>query len=418
MNSKERLKLALAHREPDLVPFDLGSSAVTGMHVSSVYQLRQALHLDPPGTPVKVIEPSQMLGEIDFDLVQALEVDTVGLSSPLTMYGFRKENWKEWRLFDGTPVLVPEAFNTEPEPDGSILMYAEGDRTAKPSARMPAGGFYFDNLERQLPLDEEKLDPEDNCDFRPVTPDQFEYLPDALRQLSMQPDKAIVANYWGAGYGDVALVPGPHLKNPRGIRSISEWYMSLVIRPDYVRQVFERQCANVLEYLAAFYPIVGNAIDVVCISGTDFGMQRGPLVSPRTYRELFKPYHRAVNDWIHRNTTWKTFIHSCGSNVALLPDLIEAGFDILNPVQTSAAGMDPKNLKECFGDRVTFWGGGIDTQRTLPFGTPEDIRREVRERIEIFGRGGGFAFSPIHNIQPRVPVENLLALFEAVREYR
>ena len=141
---------------------------------------------------------------------------------------------------------------------------------------------------------------------------------------------------------------------------------------------------------------------------------------PPLVREHFcgiEPFHKQLNDWIHQHTTWKCFIHSCGSVTALLPDFIEAGFDILNPVQTSAAEMDPRRLKEQFGDRITFWGGGIDTQKTLPFGTPEQVKAEVCERIRIFGPGGGFVFNTIHNVQARVPVANLVALYEAVREY-
>jgi uroporphyrinogen-III decarboxylase len=130
------------------------------------------------------------------------------------------------------------------------------------------------------------------------------------------------------------------------------------------------------------------------------------------------PFHQRVNDWVHDHTAWKTFTHTCGSVVALLPDFVEAGFDILNPVQCSAAGMDPQLLKDRFGHELTFWGGGVDTQHTLPFGSPDDVRREVRERIEIFARGGGFVFNTIHNIQARVPAENLVALFEAVQDYR
>jgi uroporphyrinogen-III decarboxylase len=153
------------------------------------------------------------------------------------------------------------------------------------------------------------------------------------------------------------------------------------------------------------------------LSGTDFGQQHGPFISPKTYRDLYQPFNKAVNDWVHKNTAWKTFIHSCGSIRALLPDFIAAGFDILNPVQCSAAGMAPEELKREFGDRLTFWGGGVDTQNTLPFGTAEDVRNEVRSRLKIFGKGGGYVFDAIHNIQARVPVENVLAMYEAVREY-
>jgi len=144
-------------------------------------------------------------------------------------------------------------------------------------------------------------------------------------------------------------------------------------------------------------------------------MQTGPFISPGTYRDLYQPFHRRINDWIHSHTSWKTFIHSCGSVVALIEDFIEAGFDILNPVQTSAAGMDPAALKARFGDAIVFWGGGVDTQHTLPFGSPDEVRREVRARIEAFAPGGGFVFNPVHNVQPQTPVENLIAMVEELR---
>lgn len=418
LTSRDRVKLALSHQEPDRVPVDLGGSVVTGMHASSVYLLRQALKLDPPGTPVKVVEPYQMLGEIKSDLVDALGVDVVPLQSPKTLFGFKNEGWKSWTLFDGTPVLVPGAFNTDPEPNGEILMYPEGDRSAPPSGRMPKGGFYFDSIIRQLPIDEAHLDPEDNLEeFGPISDEELEHFRCEAERLYTETDKAILANFGGTGFGDIALVPAPWLKHPKGIRDVEEWYISTVTRRDYVYRVFERQCEIALANLEKLYQAVGDRVTAVFVTGTDFGMQTGPFVSPQTYRELYQPFHKQVNDWIHQHTSWKTFMHSCGSVMALLPDFIEAGFDILNPVQSSAADMDPPQLKARFGDRITFWGGGVDTQRTLPFGTPEEVRAEVRERIRIFGPGGGFVFNTIHNVQARVPVENLLALYEAVREY-
>jgi uroporphyrinogen-III decarboxylase len=189
-----------------------------------------------------------------------------------------------------------------------------------------------------------------------------------------------------------------------------------VTRRDYVCQVFERQCEIGLANLERIYQAVGDRVTVVFVTGTDFGMQTGPFISPRTYRELYQPFHKRVNDWIHEHTPWKTFIHSCGSIMVLMDDFIAAGFDILNPVQCSAAHMDPAELEREFGGRITFWGGAADTQRTLPFGTPDDVRDEVRERIRVFGPGGGFVFNTIHNVQPQVPVENLLAMFETLQE--
>jgi hypothetical protein len=419
MNSRERVKIALNHQVPDRVPLDLGGGPVTGMHVSSVYKLRQALQLDPPGTPVRVIEPYQMLGEIKLDLMDALGVDVIGLSGAKTMFGFPLEDWKEWTFFDGTPLLVPGGFNTEPEPNGDILMYPEADTSTEPSGRMPAGGFYFDAIVRQPEFNEADLDPAHNLEeFKPVSPEELDYYKREANRLYTQTDKAILGNFGGTGFGDIALVPGIQLKEPKGIRDMEEWYMSTVTRREYVWQVFEKQCEIGLENLKQIHAQVGEKITVLFVTGSDFGAQNGPLISPRVYRDLYQPFHKIINTWVHENTTWKTFIHSCGSVIKLYPDFLDAGFDILNPVQTSAAGMEPARLAEQFGDRATFWGGGVDTQQTLPFGTPEEIHTQVRERMQTFGPGGGFVFNPIHNVQAGVPVENLLALYEAVAAYR
>lgn len=417
MTSRERVERTLNHEIPDRVPLDLGGTVVTGMHVSAIYMLRQALELDPPGTPITVIDPMQMLGQIKPDLIEALGVDVVPIQSPLTRFGFRNEGWKPWTLFDGTPLLVPEKFNTEPERDGSILLYPEGDRSAPASARMPKDGLYFDCIIRQPPLDESRLNPEDNMvEFAPVAEEDLAHFRREAERLYMETDKAIVGSFGGTAFGNIAAVPAPGLKYPKGIRDVEEWYASHVTRRDYIFRIFERQCEIGLANLEKVRQAVGNRITAALVSGTDFGAQHGPFISPKTYRDLYKPFHKQVNDWIHRHTTWKTFIHSCGSVWALVPDFIEAGFDILNPVQCSAANMDPRELKSHFGDLITFWGGGVDTQRTLPFGTPEEVRREVRERIRVFGEGGGFVFNTTHNVQASVPKENLLALYEAVRE--
>jgi hypothetical protein len=388
------------------------------MHVSTVYRLRQALGLDKPGTPVKVVEPYQMLGEIAPDLMDALGIDVAGICGTRNMFGFENEGWKPWTFFDWTPVLVPEKFNIDPEPGGDILMYPEGDRSARPSGRLPNGGFYFDTIVRQKPIDDDALDVEDNLEeFGPVTDEDLEHFRREAERLYDGTDKAILANFGGTAFGDIALVPAPWLKDPGGIRDIEEWYVSIRTRPDYLRELFTRQCEIALANLEKIHAVVGDRVAAVFLTGTDFGTQRGPFIAPETYCDLFQPFHRRVNDWVHANTGWKTFIHSCGSVFELVEHFIDAGFDILNPVQCSAANMNPVELKERFGSRLAFWGGGAETQSTLQFGTPEDVRAEARERIRVFGRDGGFIFNPVHNVQPGTPIENVTALFEAVREH-
>jgi hypothetical protein len=417
MNSRQRVEAALCHAEPDRVPLDLGASPTSGMQVSAVYALRQALGLDEPGTPVKVVEPYQMLGEVAPDLADALGVDAVWLPGPANMFGFANDGWKPWTTFDGTPVLVPALFNTEPDAKGDVLMYPQGDRSAPPSARMPKGGFYFDSIIRQEEIDDEKLDPADNLDYGPLPDEDLAYFEREAGRLRGESDRAILGGIGGTALGDIALVPGPWIKDPKGIRDVEEWYVSTALRADYVKEVFERQTEIALGNLELYRQAVGDAISVIFMCGTDFGTQNGPFMSADTFRDLYKPYYRKMNDWVHANTNWKTFKHTCGGILPLVRDLIEAGFDIINPVQCSAADMDPQALKERFGGRVTFWGGGVDTQRTLPFGTPEEVRAEVKRRIEVFRPGGGFVFNTIHNVQVGTPVENLLALYETAKEF-
>jgi hypothetical protein len=419
MTSRERVLIALNHKEPDMVPFDIGSLSVTGMQVSTVYNLRQALRLDKLGTPVKVIEPYQMLGEIAPDLLDALCIDVIGLWGSKTMFGYENKNWKEWSLFDGTPVLVPGEFNTEPDENGDILMYPEGDKSVPPSGRMPNGGFYFDAINRQKPINDENLKVEHNLEeFTEISDEDLERYRNEAERIYKTTDKAIAGSFGGTAFGDIALVPAVWLKNPEGIRDVEEWYVSTLLRRDYIYSLFEKQCEIGINNLKKIYSVVGNKISVIFISGTDFGTQRGPFISNEMYRDLYQPFHKEVNNWIHNNTGWKTFIHSCGSIYQLIPDFIESGFDILNPVQCSAADMDPKRLKEQFGDKLIFWGGGVDTQKTLPFGTPDQVKEEVKSRINTIAPGGGFVFNSIHNIQARVPIENLMAMIETFKENR
>jgi hypothetical protein len=415
MTSKERVAAAIHHRTPDRVPIDFGSTTVTGIHVSCVAALRD--HYGLERRPVYVHEPSQMLGRIDEDLKQAMGVDVNGVFRRKTMFGFTCENWKLWRTPQGLEVLVPGAFQTTTDDAGNIYIHPEGDLTAPPSARMPAGGYFFDAIMRQEPIVEEQLNPEDNLEEFPPIGDADVAALKAEVEAAAAGGRAVVATFGGTAFGDIALVPAPFLKKPKGIRDITEWYMSLSSRRDYIHAIFSRQCEIGIANLARIHAAVGDAVDALFICGTDFGTQSGTFCSVKTLRDLWLPYYKQVNQWVHANTSWKTFKHSCGSVDRFIPAFIEAGFDILNPVQCSAANMDASHLKADYGGRIVFWGGGVDTQKVLPFGTPEEVRRQVIERCRIFSAGGGFVFNTIHNVQARTPVENIVAMLLAVHEF-
>jgi hypothetical protein len=414
MNCKERVVAALNHQSPDRIPIDFGGTATTGVHVSCVAALRDYYGLEK--RLVKVHEPYQMLGWIDDDLKEAMGIDVEGAIPRDTIFGFPNENWKSWRTQEGIEVLVSEHFRTQVEADGDTLIYPKGDTDASPSGRMPKGGHFFDTIVRQEPIDEEALDPADNLEeFQPISDTELDYFGDDIPRAAAT-GRAVAATFGGTAFGDIALVPAPFLTHPRGIRDISEWYIATASRQDYVHAVFRGQCDIALANLAKIHARVGDSVDVVFLCGTDFGTQTSSFCSVATFHELYMPYYRRVNDWIHANTSWKTFKHSCGAVEKFIPSLIECGFDILNPVQCSAAGMDPAALKANYGDQIVFWGGGVDTQRVLPFGTPDEVRAQVAERCRIFAPGGGFVFNTIHNIQAMTPVENIVAMIETVQQ--
>jgi hypothetical protein len=415
MNSRQRVIAALAHQPADCVPVDLGSCVHTSISVEVIPRLREALGLSP--RPVKVLDPYGMLGEVDEELIEALQLDVVGIWPPGTIFGFRNENWKPWNLPNGIQVLVGEKFNTCAKPDGRIYQYPGGDTTLAPSAVMPQGGFYFDSICRQKPIDENHLNVQDNLeDFQILSDADLDFYARETDRLYRNTDKAVMGQFPGVHFGDVGGLAAPWLKDPKGVRSTEEWYISLLTRQQYVLDVFAGQCDVAIKNLGLIHQAVGDKITVANICGNDFGNQKAPFIRRDIYRLLFQPFHRKLNDWIHTHTAWKTFLHTCGAIEPLLPDFIDSGFDILNPIQCSADGMDPLHLKTTYGRRICFWGGGVDTQKTLPFGTPDEVYNEVRGRLRIFNPGSGYIFNPTHCIQPGTPVKNILAMFQAVRD--
>jgi hypothetical protein len=413
--SRDRVLQSLAHRQPDRVPVDFGSTFITGMHVSAVAALRE--HYGFEKRPVRVIDPGQFLGEIDDELKQVIGLDTAGVFRRMNRFGFPNEDWRPFRMYDGLEVLVPGRFNVTVDSNGDTLLHPQGDTSIPASARMPAGGYFFDSLIRQDPIDEDRLNPEDNLEeFTPVSDEELDHL-EREAQRGRASGRAVVAGFGGTAFGDIALVPGAGLRHPKGIRDIAEWYISTTARRDYVHAVFEGQCRMALANLARIAARAGDCVDVAVICGTDFGTQDSSFCSVKTFRELWLPYYTLINQWIHAHTPWKTFKHSCGAVEKFIPSFLEAGFDILNPVQCSAAGMAPELLKEKYGERLIFWGGGVDTQKALPFGTPAEVREQVLRRCEVFAQGGGFVFNTVHNVQAQTPVANLVAMLEAVGEF-
>ena len=412
--SRDKVRCALNHQNAGSIPVDFGSTAVTSIHCRIVEALRNYYGLAP--RPVKIVDAFQMLGEIDAELAEKIGVDCIGIGGPKDIFDLDTTRMHEQTTPWGQRVLVPEAMDLTPDMRGDVYVYAGGDQNYPPSAVMPKGCYFINAIERQQPIEEDRLDPEDNVEeFGLLTENDLAYYC-AEADKAYQTGRAVVASFGGTALGDVAFVPGMGLKQPKGIRSVVEWYMSTAMRQDYLHQVFEKEIDIAIANYEKLWAALGDKIDVVLTCGTDFGSQESQFCSIDTFRELWLPHYRRMNDWIHQHTTWKIFKHSCGAIIPILPGLIEAGFDIINPVQINAKDMDSRRLKEEFGSQLTFWGGGVDTQKILPFGTPDEIRRHVMGQCEILGRDGGFVFNAVHNVQANVPVDNVVAMFDALKD--
>jgi len=245
----------------------------------------------------------------------------------------------------------------------------------------------------------------DRYDWPVISDQELDLLHQRARRLYEETDYAIVGDFGGN-----------ILEWGQDLRGWDVFLMDLVRRPELASYLMDKMVEVHLQNLARYLEAVGDYIQVIMM-GDDLGTQTGPQISPRAYREMIKPRHQRLYRFVKEHSSAYVFLHSCGSIYELIPDLIEAGVEILNPVQTSAAKMDPARLKAEFGDRLTFWGGGVEGQRVLPFGTPAQVREQVRERLEVFAPGGGYVFAPIHNIQPDVPAENIVAAYDAALEF-
>lgn len=396
MTSRERVLRAINHQEPDRVPIDLAATRQSGISASSYHRLKKHLGLN---TPTQLVDLIQMLAEVEQPIMDRLGVDAVGVFRNETNpgLGIRKENWKPWTLFDGTPLLVPGGFNPVLEPEGSYAIHRDGVAIA----RIPKDGFYFERIEKYpgaAHVDVDKWHPSvwSNYDLETVhAPAEW---------LSKNTDYALVC----------CVNPPQELFTGMGTGDFEAWWATFGGEPEYVHELFDKTVTVWVENLKRFADAAGDKVHILQITD-DFGTQQSLLLSIKMFRERILPYYKRGLDWVHQHTKMKVMLHTDGAIFDLIPSLIEMGVDILNPVQVNAKGMDPVKLKKTYGDKIVFWGGSADCQHTLAFGTPEDVAREVETNVRALAPGGGLVCASVHNIQTGVPPENVLALFDTAR---
>ncbi len=376
--SRERVRTALAHREPDRIPFDMGGSRMTGIHVLAYARLRAALGLEP--VDVRVGDTAQQLAEVEPDVLDALGSD-VRLVVPRSGSTYR-------------PVVREE---------GGYRVYVDEWGAGR---RMPIpDGFYYDTFAHPLPGDVDLAAVEAFAWPDAADPARYTGMAEEARRYAVEEQRAVLVGSICSGVTEGLFK----------LRGFEDGYIDLAGDPALARRIMERILEVKLAYWERLLPQLDGLVDVVA-EADDLGGQDRTLFSPATYRALVKPLHRELFAYLHAHTDAKVFFHSCGAVRELIPDLVEIGVDVLNPVQVSAAGMDTAELKREFGRDIVFWGGGVDTQRVLGSGTPDEVRAEVRQRVADLAPGGGFVFATVHNIQPNVPAENILAMRAALRE--
>jgi hypothetical protein len=404
MNGRERARLVLSHRQADRPAIDLGSTRMTGVSAWSYRALKRALGI--PSSSVCAYDLYQMLAEVETAVLDAVGADFVMLPIEELPFSLAYGEWQPFSFWDGQTFDVPRGFSPVAGPDGSLeATWDRGD--ARPQRmRLPHGGRFFDRVpEGSLDIFDIPHLPESEWPLTDGYTDAF---------LRRQEERARTL-YEDSGR---AIVASPPLGAPQGYGDTYHWAIKMATEPahchEYMMAVAETRARAMAQYLEA----VGPYVDVVNISGADFGAQDREMFRPELFQAFYVPAWKMVSDVIHGQSSAKVWIHCCGSVPRLIPYFIEAGVDCLNPVQWTAAGMDLRWLKQTYGDQLTFWGGAISTQRTFPFGTPEDVAREAREVLDIMTPGGGYVANPIHNILPEVPVENIVALYRTAQSYR
>ena len=411
MTSRERVLAAIDHREPDRIPIDLGCTPSSGISAIAYGKLKR--HLGMHGGHNRVYDVVQQLAQPEGEMLDRFGIDAIDLGRA---FNRAEEDWYEVTLFDGSRAEYPSWFHPKEGPDGGWRAHhADGTEIA---IQLRGMNFYDQSCFPWLD------------DY----PADMSGLPEAMSKvlwaaLVHSPwDHASDPGFWETlrantlalrGQSDRAImvVVGCNLFEwGTFLRRLDNFLMDLLAEPEEVEALLEALMEVHLSTLKNVCAAVGDIADL-CRFGDDLGTDTGPFMAPDTYRSLFKRHHATLCDYVHRHSSMRTFLHSCGSIHALLPDLIEAGFDVINPVQTACRDMEPERLKRDFGRDITFWGGGVDTRAVLNHGSVADVRRDVLERLDVFSRGGGFVFNTVHNILPDVPPENIVAMFEAIEEF-
>lgn len=394
MNSRDRVITALEHKEPDRVPVDLGAMFSTGIMALEYNRLKE--HLGIRGGRTRIYDLGQQLAEPEIEILEIIGADAL----PILIN--EPKRWKVSRLSDGSQCEVPEWFNPELLPDGSLALRDEEGHVV---SKMPKNGYYFDSVYH--PFENTRTVGElDDLKFNvPIDDETIRDLRERAKNTYYNTDYALMLNGAGSIY-----------EAAQGFLGWDKFMIRLMRDPEFVMALLDKILEANIKMLEKVLPAVNGYVQVIQV-GDDLGMQHGPQISPKVYREIVKPRHKKLYQYIKEHADAYLFLHTCGSVYDFIPDFVEMGVDVLNPVQVSAKNMDTKRLKEEFGEKIAFWGGGCDTQKVLPFGTTRDVEEEVKRRISDLAPGGGFVFTQVHNIQFGVPPDNIVAMYEAVKRY-
>jgi uroporphyrinogen decarboxylase len=393
MTSRERVLTVLNRGTPDRIPIDLGGSICTSINVMAYQQLKRRLGFSDPRSRVQNIV--LFVPEVEEEMRRVLHVDVAALDRLEAAPGVSTSGkWKEHVLPNAEMAFFPEGFNPVVREDGTWELYHDGVMKGRLS---PHSGSFVPTY---FPLQGASMEDLERFDFDPIGDAELEQLGRRAQVLYDETDYAIFGWLGGSVFEATHYLVG-----------FDEAMYRLAADVPFMTRLFERLVEQTVTNIERYLDAVGSYIHVIGFYD-DFGIQTGPMISPQQFRSLVKPHLKTIYDCAHARSDARVFLHSCGSVYEIMEDLIEVGVDILNPVQTSAAGMDPAVLKQQFGDRIVFWGAGCDVQRVLPLGNPEEVRQDVRKRMDILGERGGFVFAPIHNIVSGVPPDNVAAMYE------